>query len=171
MAKPAKPPGIVGIIVVMGTNTPTDASTVVARTVYHADHGVTADHFDWVQAQLGDAQGFFLRSFKLPENLPDLQSALHGPSEGDLPVPSKECTFRCRNGRPVASRLCWRKPRPARHIVVVGVREENRLVFFTAYGSINGVPSPREPGDTSIDTWEGVLESRAFWAEHALSDG
>lgn len=35
-------------------------------------------------------------------------------------------------------------------------------VFISAGG-------PREPGDTTIGTWEEVKESREFWAQHALS--
>jgi hypothetical protein len=43
----------------------------------------------------------------------------------------------------------------------------SRCVLFTAYG---GPAAPREPGDSSIASWEELTQSRRFWAQHALSD-
>jgi hypothetical protein len=41
------------------------------------------------------------------------------------------------------------------------------MILYTAFG---GPAAPREPGDPSLDGNEaGLAESKAFWAEHALS--
>lgn len=46
-----------------------------------------------------------------------------------------------------------------------GHGDVNETVLYTAYG---GPCAPREPGDPNIKSWDELLESRKFWAEHAL---
>jgi hypothetical protein len=61
--------------------------------------------------------------------------------------------------------------REGRFVIAIGIGSDEGLRLFTAYGSVRGVVAEREPGDTSLDSWELVLASRAFWAEHALAAG
>ena len=145
--------------------------------IAHADHGVEAPHIAFLERKLrGMTPGFLRMAWRLPKSCPDLRSALYGPSVGDDPVPETEVRYVIRGKRRCASRLVPWPHRPARWIVAIGqVREaprrgEARVLLFTSYGCTHDVVAPREPGDVSIPDWEGIVESRAFWAEHALAE-
>lgn len=137
----------------------------------HADHGLTAAHYEWLRDVLQDRTGFFLLPLEIPEDLPSLSCGLYGPSMGDAPVPEEAVSYQIRGNRRCASRLIDEPPRPGRYCIVIGTGGSGTgdITVWTAYGSLAPVVAPREPGDTSIDSWEGVEESRAFWGQHALS--
>ena len=73
-----------------------------------------------------------------------------------------------RPGRHHASRMCGGECKPllVRTVTVIaGPHEGDPCVLYTAYG---GPCAPREPGDPTIASWDELLESRSFWAKHAL---
>lgn len=134
----------------------------------HVDHGLSADQLEWVLAQFADRTAFTLATVELPPHLGTVPCNLIGPATGCPPVPESAVFYALRGKRTCASRLIQSHiPVDDRRVTVIAGFAEGHdgLVLFTAYG---GPCAPREPGDTSIPTWEGVLEARAFWAEHAL---
>jgi hypothetical protein len=148
---------------------------------FHADHSLLQSHKDLVEkAALGEhtdkvvtkleAGAFFIKVLELPPTLGDVVCGLYGPTEGDEAVPESDVKYECRNGRPCASRLVDRPMRPARFVVFMGLNLPTELKLFTAYGSLKGSVAEREPGDTTIDSWELVQASRLFWETHALSN-
>ena len=139
--------------------------------VHHTDHWLLDSHMAFIESNLPIVVGFFAVALELPSHLPDALSALYGPSAGDPTVREADVHYICRPCRKCASRLVDKPPRPARHVVVIGTQKDiNRdVVIFTAYGSLNGVIAPREPGDTSIGLWTEIIASRNFWKTHALS--
>jgi hypothetical protein len=133
----------------------------------HTDHALTPAHLAWVLANFADREGFFLATVELPADLPSLPCGLHGPAVGGDPVAESEVTYAVRGGRKVASRLCDRTPQPSRLVTVIaGPWGDKPCVLWTAFG---GPAAPREPGDPALSSWEEVVESCLFWAEHALS--
>lgn len=141
---------------------------MIILPVSHLDHGLTAAHVAWLERRFVSRTGFFLETVELPAELPPLTCALHGPLVGDAPVPESEVTYRRRGDRPGASRLCARPPRPTRLLTVIaGPEGEDPCVLYTAFG---GPAAPREPCDPGLADGELREASRAFWAEHALSE-
>lgn len=136
----------------------------------HLDHGLTSAQLEWLLARFATRNEFFIATEELPENLGTVESLIWGPIVGDNPVEEMSVFYQIRNGRPCASRMVKRPPRRTSIVTVVaGPTKDEPCVLYTAYG---GPAAPREPGDTSIPCWEGpgsVLESRAFWREHALA--
>jgi hypothetical protein len=141
--------------------------------VYHADHGLTQSHFSFIESAIKEEKGFFIKSIPIPDFLESLQSALYGPSEGDAPMWEGEVSYAQRGARTGCSRMCNKPTREARNVIVIGMWDDAKgdYVIFTAYGSISGSVSPREPYDPTlvndVVAWE---ESQNFWAEHALSN-
>lgn len=141
---------------------------MIVLPVSHLDHGLTAAHVAWLERRFVSRTGFFLETVELPAELPPLTCALHGPLVGDPPVPEDEVSYRRRGDRPGASRLCARPSRPTRLLTVIaGPEGEDPCVLYTAFG---GPAAPREPFDPGLADGELREASRAFWAEHALSD-
>jgi hypothetical protein len=137
--------------------------------VFHADHGLTDAHWSWLEPLLMSEQGFFIRTLPIPTGLSALTCALHGPSEGDGPIPVDEVFHQTRPERVWLSRLIKRAPKGgARFVVIIGTNGADGLVIFTAYGSMRGFVCPRETGDTSLSPEERE-ESALFWRGHALS--
>lgn len=135
----------------------------------HLDHGLTAAHLAFLVERFGGRDGFVLETVILPDDLPDLMSGIYGPIVGDPPVGESEVAYRVRGDRRCASRIVDRPVRPTRQLTVIaGSFEGKSCVLFTAYG---GPCAPREPGDLAHASWEGILESRLFWMDHALSSG
>ena len=130
-------------------------------------HDCTVEHFDWFRSleEIQDDRGFTILEKQIPAYLGSLDDGLH------LNVPEDEVFYKVRGNRSCASRLCKREPKQTQNIVIIyGPADENgERMLYTAYGSQNGC-APREPGDTSIESWEGVQESREFWKNAALSD-
>ena len=143
---------------------------LVIHDISHLDHGLSPEHLAWLQEVFSDRDGFFRTTVDVPPHLPELASALWGPAEGDPPVEDADVEYVIRPGRRCASRILvspLATLRPTRRLsVVAGPYEGKPCVLYTAYG---GAAAPREPGDLTIYNWEGILESRAFWAEHALA--
>jgi hypothetical protein len=143
----------------------------------HLDHGLNQEHVAWLIERFADKSRFFLETITLPDFLPEVECALYGPICGDEPVAEATVTYKIRGSRKYASRVLadgsflpstasasgTRKTRTL--TVIAGPSGVDPCVLYTSYG---GPVAPREPGDPGIGTWESVLESRAFWATHAL---
>jgi hypothetical protein len=135
----------------------------------HVDHGLTAEQLQWLLDQTEGRSSFFIETFTLPAHLGTVECGLVGPALGLPAVPEEDVKYIIRGNRKCASRVLREsveKPRTRMVTVIAGPTQgHDGLVLYTAYG---GPSAPREPGDTTIPNWEGVVESRAFWAEHAL---
>lgn len=144
-------------------------NTVKVIPQSHVDHGLTAEQLQWLLDQTEGRSSFFIETFTLPEHLGTVECGLVGPAVGLPAVPEKDVKYIIRGDRKCASRVLRdpvEKPRTRMVTVIAGPTQgHDGLVLYTAYG---GPSAPREPGDTAIPNWEGVVESRAFWAEHAL---
>jgi hypothetical protein len=136
--------------------------------VFHADHGLTPEHLAFIDKVMEGCKGFFISVFPMPEELPDLQSALYGPSVGDAPVTDSEVVYEVRGNRPGPSRLLDRPTRPCRRIVVCGIADGAESKVFTAYGTQAQSPAPREWWDSGMKPHEAVIAAQ-FWCEHALA--
>ena len=135
-------------------------------SVTHVDHAFTPAHFEYIKSRFLEKAGFFIETFALPDRLAEVPQGLYGPVVGDAPVEEADVSYVIRGQRKCASRVVARPMRATRTITVVaGPHEGKPCVLYTAYG---GPQAPREPGDTSMKTWEEVVESREFWATHAL---
>tara|TARA_R100001594_G_C4036921_1_gene262413 strand:- start:1546 stop:1968 length:423 start_codon:yes stop_codon:yes gene_type:complete len=133
----------------------------------HDDHGLTKGHKEWLQnhPEVIASKAFTILTLDMPEELDPLPDDLH------LDVPEHEVYYAIRGSRRCASRMCKRPSKLSRKIVVILAPpyKNGDQVVITAYGSANGL-SPREPGDTSISSWEELQTSRKFWATAALSE-
>ena len=138
----------------------------------HLDHGLNQEHITWLLERFADRSSFFLQTITLPDFLPEVECALYGPLCGDEPVPENTVMYKIRGERKYASRVLalsgvstsgMRKTRTL--TVIAGPSGNEPCVLYTSYG---GPAAPREPGDPGIGVWESILESRAFWATHAL---
>lgn len=140
----------------------------IIQGVSHLDHGLTPAHLEWLSSKFAGRTGFFIETVEMPEGLPSLRCSLYGPAMGDAPVAEEHVSYAVRGNRRCASRhLAGVFPRETRLVTVVaGVVGEDPCVLYTSYG---GPEAPREPGDLSLGTMEQILESREFWAKHALS--
>jgi len=135
----------------------------------HVDHGVPIGTLQHALEHFAGEDKFFAKTLHLPDGFPGVPSALYGPLAGDAPVEECDVYYGVRGGRKCASRLVGNPDRLVRTLVVIAgpAPGEEGLVLYTCYG---GQVAPREPGDTSINTWEEVLASREFWGQHALAD-
>ena len=137
-------------------------------SVTHVDHAFTPAHFEYIKSRFLEKAGFFIETFALPDCLAEVPQGLYGPIVGDPPIEEADVSYVIRGQRKCASRVVARPMRATRTITVVaGPHEGKPCVLYTAYG---GPQAPREPGDTSIKTWEEVVVSREFWMVHALVD-
>ena len=107
--------------------------------------------------------------YPLPKGV-SLRSDLYGPAEGDMPVSSEQTVSIDRGEGRAPSRGIDLPPRPANHVVVIGARfeEGGPVIVFTAYGSIMGIPAPKELDDPHL-TEEERPWAELFWKNHALS--
>tara|TARA_Y100001963_G_C6703656_1_gene410790 strand:- start:36 stop:494 length:459 start_codon:yes stop_codon:yes gene_type:complete len=138
----------------------------------HDDHDLQPAHLIFIDDALADWDGsFLLRVLELPVHCPNLLCSLYGPSVGDEPVTEDQVTYEKRNNRPGPSRLIDAPSRPARNMVVCGMRvEDGTLMLFTAYGTQATTPSPREWWDSGMKPQEAI-EAATFWSQHALVKG
>ena len=137
----------------------------------HLDHGLSPAHVAWLEGLFADRTAFFIETVTIPAELAPVSCALYGPAVGDEPVAGErenhDVTYVLRGSRQCASRMVARPARPSRLLTVVaGPSDGEPCVLYTAYG---GPAAPREPGDTSIQTWEEVVDARVFWQVHALA--
>ncbi len=135
--------------------------------VFHADHGLVSEHFTAIEKAVEGVQGFFIKVISL-DGLPQLESALYGPSVGDEPVVDAE--FIVRNNRPGPSRMVRRPMKSATGLVAIGMVNEEGVLLFTAYGNTHGIVAPREPWDKGLSETEKI-QAEEFWAVHALALG
>lgn len=144
--------------------------------VSHLDHGLHTRQIEFIQDRFANRDGFFIETFELPEELGTVPCGLRGPAVGHSPVDELEVRYIVRGERKCASRVMRDSACPpirARTVTVIagpagkddGLSEDYPCVLYTAYA---GPQAPREPGDPSIGTWEELVASRAFWAQHAL---
>lgn len=135
----------------------------------HLDHYLLPSHLEWLLKMHAELDRFAIATVELPPFLPDLVMGLYGPIVGDAPISEDEVTYGVRPGRRWATRFVHRPVRamrPTRLLTfVAGPHEDKPCVLYTAYG---GPKAPREPGDLGITSWTEIVESRDFWAEHAL---
>lgn len=140
-----------------------------AFKLLHADHGMTDELVRELVSRVSPAE-FFAKTLELPEGVPDAMSAIHGPIAGDPPVPDAEVVMKQRSSDRPMSRMVARAPRPTRKVTIIGSFEPDGSV--TVYTCFGGPLAPREPGDESMAGDEAAIaESKAFWAQHALSLG
>lgn len=129
-------------------------------------HDLPASVLAFVLDKFKDRAAFFIETIELPDGLPLILCALHGPRMWDEPLDESQCFWGKRPSRDYPSRLCNRRPRLVRTITVIaGPHNGEACVLYTAFG---GPPSPKELRDPTLkpDEWE---ESFAFWRDHALS--
>lgn len=134
----------------------------------HLDHNLSPEHIEWLLKEFADKTGFFIATVTLPDHLASVPCGLFGPVMGDDPIPESLVHYGVRGAnRRCATRLIDAAPRMTRQLTIVaGPIDDVPCALYTSYG---GPAAPREPGDLTITTWEQVVESRAFWAEHALT--
>ena len=133
----------------------------------HLDHKLTQDCIDYILELFKNENSFFIKTFNLPENLPQLENALYGPLCGDAPVKESEVYYEQRGDRPGQSRMVDRPIRPTRVCTVIAgpIEGEEGIVLYTAYG---GPAAEKEPFDLEGVPYEVLKKSLKFWEEHAL---
>ena len=134
----------------------------------HLDHGVNDRTLAWLETLEFKPGDVTVQTLELPDNCADLESALHGPVVGDSEIYENYVTYSVRGGRAGESRMIAAPKRATRLItVVVGPFGANPCVLYTCYG---GPAAPREPFEFSPDDNSAdAIESREFWAVHALA--
>tara|TARA_R100000329_G_scaffold11367_2_gene12453 strand:+ start:261 stop:791 length:531 start_codon:yes stop_codon:yes gene_type:complete len=140
--------------------------------VAHADHNITQDQLDWVNghpeiSKLPDGE-FMIKVLEMPDFLEDAQCALYGPSVGDPAVENHETFLKIRGNRAGPSRMIDKPTRPARNLVVIGIKGK---VAFTIYGTRSSQAAPMEAWDAERKELphDEVKRCRDFWNQHALS--
>lgn len=110
-----------------------------------------------------------IATYPLPEGV-TLRSDLYGPSEGDGSISDEQVISIDRGEGRAPSRGVDLPPRPANYVIVVGAQfqEGGDIIIFTAYGSIMGIPAPKEVSDPHL-TEEERPWAELFWKNHALS--
>lgn len=138
----------------------------ILQGISHCDHGLTVAHLEFIQAAVGDREGFFIETLQLPEELASLDCGLIGPAAGDEPVAEDRVFYAVRGERPGPSRMIRHAPQKTRCVTVIAGPETgySTNVLYTAFG---GPLAPKEPWDPSLDE-ASLAESKAFWAQHAL---
>lgn len=164
-------------------------STPNGIVIAHDDHDLQPEHLAFIDEALADWDGsFIIRVLPLPESVQSIPSALYGPTAGDGPVTEDRVTYEKRNNRRGPSRLIDASTRPARNMVVIGMRvKDGTLTLFTAYGTQSDTASPREWWDlppvdlTKLTPHEATIvlaswykdadKGAQFWTVHALTAG
>ena len=98
-----------------------------------------------------------------------MRGALHVPQPCYLveaPMDCEDVYYERRGNRKGFSRMIRnREPEMVTDLMVVLKKSGNHYIVLTAYA---GVPSPKEPWDTSIETPEEYRSSLEFWETHAI---
>lgn len=134
----------------------------------HTDHGLSPAVLAFILARFADKQAFFIESFEIPADVcPEgVPCGLYGPTMGDPPIHESEVEYVTRGIRQGQSRMVNKPMRPTRTLTVIaGPDGDEPCILYTAFG---GPLAPREPHDSSLSESE-LAESKAFWAQHALS--
>ncbi len=131
----------------------------------HLDH-VPAVILEHVLSKFADRKGFFVETFRLADDLPELQCGLYGPVMGDQSVLECDVAYGKRTGRSYTSRLTNKPMRAVRECTVIaGPYKEFSCVLYTVFG---GPLAPKELDDPTNNAESGRAESSAFWQLHAL---
>ncbi len=141
----------------------------------HVDH-IDSKILDLILERYKDANAFFIEQIEMPEGM-TIECKLYGPIMGDAPVRNEDVIYvqrpeRKTRGISWPTRIVNESIRPTRILTVIAgphkdeaTGKEYECVLYTCYG---GPLAPQEPGDPDIKP-EKIEESKAFWAEHALS--
>jgi hypothetical protein len=133
--------------------------------IHHADHTMDALSLPWCLAQI-TTEGFFLRTFTIPDDHADAVNALWGPSCGDGAVKG---FLKLRSGRVWEDVMIDLPTRPSRLVTVIGTNNPEEMVVFTAHG---GPPAEKNLAQERAEgkaSEEDIERSRVFWSAHALS--
>ena len=133
-------------------------------TVHHADHGITPEQMEYIQASLRhsvEGDGFFIAQDRIPSELGTVPCGLYGPIMGDEPV--TDAIMERRGDRPYEDRMVDRPFRQVDYVQSIGIRDGDNFTLFTVFG---GPLAPQHPEDPSN---RDVPASVAFWSEHALA--
>ena len=141
--------------------------------VHHGDHGLKLPHLALIDDELKDWDGqFTIRIRFLPEDCPDLFSAMYGPSVGDDPIGEDEVDYEKRGNRAGPSRIIDAPHRPCRRMVIIAgpiaYPDGGDPAVYTAYGTQASDLAPREWWDASMKPLEAI-EAATFWSQHALA--
>ena len=94
--------------------------------IAHDDHGLSDEHVEVVMSHpvvAEVAHGEFVRVVvPIPDGVPSLPCALYGPAVGDGPVPESAVREVVRGNRGGPSRMIGLPSRPARNMVIIGIR-------------------------------------------------
>jgi hypothetical protein len=138
---------------------------MIVTTDSHTDH-VSPQVVQFVLSRFAHRTEFFIETFDLPADLPEVECGLYGPTMGDPPLTEDEVEWRARPGRAYPSRLTNRPSRPTRTVTVIaGPHQGQPCVLYTVFG---GPVSPREIDDPTLRQEERDA-SIAFWRGHALA--
>jgi hypothetical protein len=150
--------------------------TLLIHPDSHLDHGLRAEHLEYIFTCFGDRHEFFIETIRLPKPLDLVPCALFGPLMGDEPIGHDDVTFRKREGRDWMSRLLvGARPRLKDTLTIIAgphddfvgaLGQPHHIILYTSYG---GPAAPREPGDPTLSPEEHE-ESKKFWGEHALAE-
>jgi len=149
--------------------------SISKHTESHLDHNLSEEQLAFVLAQdptdKGDPESpIKVFTVDMPAELGTLPCALYGPACDDAPVPDSEVYLVTRGNRKGKSRMLQVDVRPSNKVTIVaGPHDGHDWVLFTSYG---GPEAPREPFDFKADDNSlAAVESREFWAKHALAEG
>ena len=144
---------------------------IPAYNVIHGDHNIPNELFDYAAHRLWDDLRDSPDGLTLAFNVPTpngemLYTPIYGPCMGDPVIVDAQCYWGCRGEHTYRSRIISGLPqRLVGRMSYAGYRTGKAITIRTVYGG--PVLSPMEPGDPRCD---GIVASRKFWAEHALSD-
>jgi hypothetical protein len=133
--------------------------------VFHKDHGITEDQFEYIKRFLKEnsPQGFSIQTIQLPSNLGSAANALYGPASGDQPVGEEEVEYIVRGDRPYPDRMINKPMRPTQEVQVIGVREGEDFTIYTAHGGPLAPQNPKDPNNRDVEA------AKTWWSQHALS--
>lgn len=133
----------------------------------HTFNQLSADQNSYVQNLFAETEIPFTETIDLTDAEKDLGTVncgLYGPIMGDPPVPEDEVQYRKTRSR---SRCCARESRQVTKVTIIaGPYKGYPCVMYAAFG---GPMVPKEPDDPNM-TLDEIAASKAFWAEHALSE-
>lgn len=148
---------------------------IIKPGVSHLDHGLSEAVISHVRGRYLNHCGsgeVWIDVIQLPPGLGTVPCALQGPLTGLHPIHELEVTYKIRGDRKWASRTVSPLLYPVKQskylTIIGGPDDDGEEILYTAHG---GPHAPREPGDPAIESWSELVNSRSFWAVHALTVG